>query len=141
MKEKDHKSMSIQVFTPIVVYLHVHPTCRLKLQRSHFQMLQNLYLKGSKRKTKDHEGESALIEGTDTITILFAYSFIHEGTQDSPIRRWIELYKDIIKTTHFCRSRNNRRVNWIHPRIKSILLGLVSNFLWFLSHNALIFQM
>lgn len=80
MKEEGHRRLSFQVLTPILVKLHIHQVCKMKLRRSHHQILQDFYLKGSEREAKANHQESALIKGNDAIIILTAYHFIIDGT-------------------------------------------------------------
>lgn len=78
-------------------------------------MLQNFYLKIRERESKTHGGENALVKGNDTISLLFAYSFVLIATQDSLVGRWTKFSKGIMKTAHIRESRNKEGVN-IHPR-------------------------
>lgn len=76
----------------------------MKLRRIHHQILQNFYLKGGKRKTKIHDGESTLIKGNGVIAILVNNSLILDRTRDSLVGRQSNIDKGVVKTTNTTKS-------------------------------------
>lgn len=139
MKEKGHKSLSLQVSTPILVEVYVHPAYYMKLRHRHYQMLENFYIKKGEGRTKTRNWEIYFIKENGAISIITTYPFILVRGQDTLIRGCANFKKDSIKITISSKNINGRRINRLHPRILSILLESVSTLMWFFIHNALIF--
>lgn len=87
--EKDERKSSQKVF-PSSIYINIdilsHTPMRLdKVVKESSQMLENLYLKTSERRTKTQSGESAFIKRKYTVIILIVDPLIFVRGQDTPI--------------------------------------------------------